>query len=60
MKAAAALGAITGLALTILPSLFVFAGAMEWRTHANLMFAGMVLWFLSAPRAMGKRKEGVG
>lgn len=38
-----------GLALTVIPAFFVFFGAIAWNTHANLMFAGMVLWFISAP-----------
>jgi hypothetical protein len=47
-----------GLALTILPTFFVFTGAIPWQTHANLMTAGMVLWFATAPFWVGKKKKG--
>ncbi len=38
-----------GLALTVIPSFFVFAGNMTWQTHADLMLGGTVLWFVTAP-----------
>ncbi|MEX0599421.1 MAG: hypothetical protein WD423_09645 [Rhodothermales bacterium] len=38
-----------GIGLTVLPSFFVFAGSISWQTHANLMLAGTVLWFATAP-----------
>ena len=38
-----------GLALTILPSLFVFGGVIEMKTHYILMAVGMFMWFGSAP-----------
>ncbi|MDP2982999.1 MAG: hypothetical protein Q8O92_06705 [Candidatus Latescibacter sp.] len=44
-----------GLALTVIPAFFVFYGAVSWNTHANLMFAGMVMWFVTAPFWMGKK-----
>ena len=43
-----------GLILTVGPSFLVFAGLLEWRTHATLMLAGTVLWFLTAPAWMGR------
>ncbi len=49
MKTLAALLSLAGLALTLVPSLLVFAGSIGWRAHVQLMFAGMVLWFVFAP-----------
>ena len=37
-----------GLALTVLPSFWVFSGKIEWDLHARLMLIGMVLWFVFA------------
>lgn len=45
-----------GLVLVIVPAFLVFAGRMEWQTHAGLMLAGTVLWFVTAPLWMGKSK----
>jgi hypothetical protein len=41
-----------GLALTLGPSLLVFAGRLAWETHAQLMAVGMVLWFICRPLAV--------
>ncbi len=43
----------TGLALTILPAIFVFAGLMPFQTHKLLMTIGCILWFVPVlfPRA---------
>lgn len=38
-----------GLALTILPSMFVFNGSITIETHYKLMIVGMVFWFSTAP-----------
>ena len=38
-----------GLALTLLPSLFVFGGALSLDTFENLVLAGSVLWLATAP-----------
>ena len=46
-----------GLALTVLPAFFVFTGAIPWQTHANLMIAGMALWFGTAPFWVGKKSD---
>ncbi len=45
-----------GLALTIVPSFFVFTGAITWSRHASLMTLGMILWFATAPFWM--KREG--
>jgi hypothetical protein len=44
-----------GLVLTVIPAFFVFYGALSFSTHANLMFAGMVIWFVTAPFWLGKK-----
>lgn len=49
---------VIGLCLTILPSIFVFNESMDWRTHTQLMFIGMVLWFIFAPFWMRDKKSG--
>jgi hypothetical protein len=38
-----------GLGLTVVPAFLVFAGSIEWRTHAMLMMVGALLWFVTAP-----------
>ena len=38
-----------GLALTIIPSILVFKGAIEMKSHFHLMAIGMVVWFSTAP-----------
>jgi hypothetical protein len=38
-----------GLALTLLPSLFVFAGALSLDACKGLVLAGSVLWLANAP-----------
>jgi hypothetical protein len=37
-----------GLALTLLPCLFVFGGVIELATSKKIMIAGMFLWFGTA------------
>jgi hypothetical protein len=48
MKIILNVGAAIGLALTIVPSVFVATGQLEWQAHANLMTAGMIVWFIAA------------
>ena len=38
-----------GLGLTIIPSILVYMTMISHDTHINLMGAGMVLWFATAP-----------
>lgn len=38
-----------GLALTIVPSLFVFKGVIEIKVHYQLMIVGMIMWFGTVP-----------
>lgn len=56
MRTVALITALIGLALTIVPSLFVFSGNLSWGDHAQLMFIGMILWFIFAPIGMKRRK----
>ncbi len=44
-----------GLALTVIPSFYVFVGSITWQTHADLMLGGTVLWFVTAPFWMKKQ-----
>ena len=37
-----------GLALTIIPSLLVYTGAIDLDMHKSLMIVGMLMWFISA------------
>lgn len=46
-----------GLALTVLPAFFVFAGMISWRSHAVLMSIGAVAWFCTAPFWMQGKDE---
>lgn len=38
-----------GLALTVVPSLFVFAGQLSLATYKLLMFIGFLCWITTAP-----------
>ena len=49
MRIVSILISIAGLALTVVPSFFVMYQQITWTLHAQLMFVGMVLWFISAP-----------
>jgi len=55
MKIILSVGAAVGLLLTIIPAVFVAVGQLEWQTHANLMTAGMVVWFVAATWQARKR-----
>ncbi|MDQ8197666.1 hypothetical protein QEH56_05870 [Pelagicoccus enzymogenes] len=48
MKSVLKLISYLGLALSVVPSLLVFSGSMEFENHYNYMSVGMVLWFASA------------
>jgi hypothetical protein len=48
--------ACIGLLATVLPSILLFAGALEMGVHKTIMGIGMVLWFATAPFFM-KRKN---
>lgn len=49
MKTLLKLISLAGLLLTLLPSILVFNGIMEFGDHKNLMLVGTCLWFISAP-----------
>jgi len=55
MKSIAAVAAIVALGLTIVPAFLVVTGTIPWQTHAHLMTAGMILWFVAAPLWMKKK-----
>ena len=55
MRFTAVLLSLIGLGLTLLPSFFVLYGLLGWKVHVQLMFAGMIIWFASAPLWMKKR-----
>lgn len=59
MKAIAFILSVVALALSVVPSFLVFYGVIPWERHAQLMIAGMVLWFVTAPFWM-KTKPSVG
>ncbi|BET68326.1 hypothetical protein ASA1KI_32440 [Opitutales bacterium ASA1] len=48
MKPVLKLLSYAGLALSLLPSFFVFAGTMAPATSKTIMIVGMVLWFSTA------------
>ena len=48
--------AISGLALTLIPSLLLFQEAISGVFQKQLMALGMVLWFLTAPYWIGKKR----
>jgi len=48
---------ISGLCLTVIPSLAVLNGNLAWETHSSLMVLGMVLWFASAPFWFGETRK---
>ncbi|MFA6471193.1 MAG: hypothetical protein WCU00_04045 [Candidatus Latescibacterota bacterium] len=58
MKKILILLSFLALCLTIIPAFFVFYGAASWNTHSTIMFAGMVIWFATAPFWLGKKKNG--
>ena len=47
--------AISGLVLTLLPSILVFTGDISKSTHQQLMIIGFVLWFVTAPAVIKRR-----
>jgi hypothetical protein len=46
-----------GLLLTIVPSLYVFAGTIDIKANKILMLIGTIIWFLTAPLWMNKSKN---
>lgn len=49
MKTLLKIISFAGLGLTIFPSFLVFKGMITITAHYNLMLAGMILWFGTAP-----------
>lgn len=46
-----------GLVLTILPSLLVLSGAMEFGSHYYWTLAGTLIWFITAPFWVDRKKK---
>ncbi len=44
-----------GLGLTVIPSFLVFSGSITLYENKELMFAGTILWFITAPLWIGKK-----
>lgn len=53
MKPLAKSTALVGLALTLLPPLIFFFGALELDLVKGLMLAGMILWYAGAAPWLG-------
>ena len=49
MKPLLIFASAVGLGLTVVPAFLVFAGTINWGTHATLMLVGALLWFATAP-----------
>ncbi|MBN1481390.1 hypothetical protein JXA70_14045 [candidate division KSB1 bacterium] len=47
---------LIGLLLTIVPAFLVFSGTIIIESHYTLMLIGTVVWFLSAPFWMLRKK----
>ena len=47
---------LIGLLLTIVPAFLVFSGSLQIEQHYTLMLIGTVVWFLSAPFWMLKKR----
>ncbi|MFZ5518916.1 MAG: hypothetical protein ACOY90_19955 [Candidatus Zhuqueibacterota bacterium] len=50
---------IIGLALTLLPSVLVFFGKIQFEYHRTLMLVGTLLWFIAAPLWMKRETNNV-
>jgi hypothetical protein len=57
MRIAALILSLIGLGLTLVPSFLLFGGMVSWETHSQLMFAGMLCWFATAPFWMKERRS---
>jgi len=55
MRVPAVVLSLAGLGLTLLPSILLFHGLLGWKAHTQLMFAGMLCWFVFAPLWMKVR-----
>ena len=55
MKTILKIISFSGLVLTVIPAFMHFYSEITWDTHADLMLAGMIVWFLTAPVWMKKK-----
>lgn len=56
MKAVLQIVSLIGLLLTIVPSILFFLGEIAHQAQNTWMFAGAVIWFISASLWLGKKK----
>ena len=57
MKSMLKIGSLIGLMMTILPPVLFFLGKMEMASMKFWMGIGMVLWLVTAPFWINKKKE---
>jgi len=57
MKILLILISIAGLVLTVTPAILVFSHSITLATHKELMVAGMVMWFFTAPLWIKEKQE---
>lgn len=57
MKKIAFIISMICLALTLLPSFLVFMGVISLEANKNLMLAGTIGWFLTAPYWMHQKQK---
>ncbi len=57
MKMLLRLIAAAALAATLVPSILVASGAIGLETQKTVMFAGMILWFATAPFVMARDRS---
>ena len=49
--------ATIGLILTVIPAFLVFNGFITLELHKKAMVLGMLLWFISVPFLLNKKRE---
>lgn len=57
MKTLAKIISYIGLGLSIVPAILVFQGSIAADTCKQLMAAGTLMWFITAPSWMNKAEE---
>lgn len=57
MKKSAFIISLICLALTLLPSFFVYAGKISLESSKTLMLIGTIGWFLTAPYWMNQKED---
>ncbi len=57
MKTLVKLISVVGLGLTIVPAFLVFFHKITLQNHYHLMLIGTIVWFVSAPFWMNKKRD---